>query len=189
MQKIIWICIPLLLMGATSLRAQCDLPLFLSTSGISTNQATLHWDVQNIPIDDHCWTIEVFGVGAACGDGNWIYKEVICEGDPGVFLTGNTISWTLLEGTLQPGTSYQFAIVETCDGMAPPDNVSPCATSDPFITLDDPFQVDATNILEPSCPLVSPGFTPDGSFDILLSDGLSCPSALYDVVVLGQGAH
>jgi len=76
-------------------------------------------------------------------------------------------------GGLQPGTDYEFFVNETCDGIGAPLNVSDCAGPLAFQTKDAQYTVTST-ALAPSCPFVSPGYVPNGSFTVTVTNGTTC---------------
>jgi len=92
----------------------------------------------------------------------------------GMTVAGNQITITV--GGLPPGTSLQWFVSETCDGIAPPDNVSGCTASAPFQTLNEQYTVSATTV-KPSCPFISPGYVPNGSFTVTVTNGSTCAGA------------
>lgn len=159
----------------------CSPPMNLSVTQVTETTATLRWISQNPPITDHCWTLEVGVQGFICDAGQAIIQNVVCTFTPGVNVLGPVVTYTVTG--LQPGTTYQFSLVETCDG-SPGLNSGFCANalSPPFTTYDGPFLVSETTV-SPSCPEISPGYFSDGSFTIEITDALSCPGTTYDIII------
>ena len=177
-------CIFILFNIPNLLAQPCNVPGFLPVTDITQNTATLNWVTNTSPPTSHCWTIEVGALGFDCGEGQQVVETTVCEGDPEVEINGDNISYSVMD--LQAGTSYEFSLVETCDGVGP-GNSGPCQKSPfSFSTLDDPFSVLIQNIISPSCPEVSPGYGPNGSFIVLIKDGLSCPGTTYNISVVAQ---
>lgn len=154
-------------------------PTNLTITQVTETTATLRWISQNPPVTDHCWNIEVGAQGFLCHSGQSVVNMVVCTFTSGVTVLGPVVTYTVTG--LQPGTDYQFSLVETCDGV-PGLNSGFCfnALSPPFTTLDNPFTVAETTVA-PTCPEVSPGYVPNGSFSIQITDPASCPGTTYDI--------
>ncbi|MCB0673452.1 MAG: hypothetical protein KDC59_16030, partial [Saprospiraceae bacterium] len=171
------------------LSAQCAPPGGLTIVSLTTTTATLQWTSVNLPITDHCWTLEVFAAGGLCSMGQDVFLAVVCTSTPGITWNPATgvVSYTVTG--LAPGTSYQYSLVETCDGTAGNSGSCMNAISPPFRTFDDPFIVTSTGF-SPGCPFITPGYVPDGSFVVSIIDGTSCPGTTYDVTaapIAGSG--
>jgi hypothetical protein len=163
-----------------NLQAQCGAPAGLTVISQTTTTATLQWTSPNTPIVDHCWTIEVGAAGFACGTGQQVFTSTVCTNTAGVTWNNATGVVSYIVTGLQPGTDYQYSLVETCDGFV--GNSGSClnAVSIVFTTFDDNPTVTFT-ATAPSCPAVSPGYVPNGSFSVSIGDGASC-TGLYDIV-------
>jgi hypothetical protein len=161
-------------MGLNTASAQCNPPHTMTVVSVTETTATLRWTSPNTPIVDHCWTLEVGAVGFSCGNGQQVVETTICTNSPGVTWNNATGVVTYTVGGLQPGTSYDWTLVETCDGI-PGTNSGPCSNAQGpvIVTLDAQFQVSATTV-RPTCPEVSPGYVPDGSFTVTVVDGVTC---------------
>ncbi|MFM9948981.1 MAG: hypothetical protein ACKV1O_13660, partial [Saprospiraceae bacterium] len=176
------------LLGLQSANAQCANPSGLTTLNIGQNTASLRFTstAPNTPLDN-CWVITLGGVGmtleaSGCPQGGQaLFTTTVCNlgGIPtfsnppvtGVSIVGSQV--TVNVGGLPPGTSLQWFVSETCDGIAPPNNVSGCTASAPFQTLDAQYTVSATTV-KPSCPFISPGYVPNGSFTVSVTNGSTC---------------
>ncbi|HRD79577.1 MAG TPA: fibronectin type III domain-containing protein, partial [Saprospiraceae bacterium] len=169
------------LAGFQSANAQCPTPTGLTALNIGQNSATLRWTSNSTPTDN-CWTVTVGGMGVAnCNNaGQATIQTTVCYINnvvsfsapvTGMSVVGSQISVTV--GGLQPGTDYEFYVAETCDGIGAPLNVSACAGPAAFITLDAQYTVTATTV-RPSCPFISPGYVPNGSFTVTVTDGTTC---------------
>lgn len=177
----------MMVLGVQSAMAQCAAPSALTTLNIGQNTASLRWTstAPNTPLDN-CWTITLGGVGmtleaSGCPQGGQaLFTTTVCNfGGVPTFnapVTGMTVvgtQVTVTVGGLPPGTSLQWFVSETCDGIAPPNNVSTCTASAPFQTLDAQYTVTATAV-PPTCPFASPGYTPNGSFTVTVTNGSTC---------------
>lgn len=180
--KYLFVGIGVLLAYDNAKAQNCFPPNTLTVTAVTQSSATFQWTSTNVPLTEHCWNIEVGGAGFACGNGTAIQTAVVCQGDAELQVNGQQLTLTI-EG-LQPGTSYDWTIVETCDGIMPPFNTSgPCtgAQGPTFATFDSPFLVDSDNIQPPTCPLASPGFIANGSFEVVITDATTCPGSTYDI--------
>ncbi len=169
-------------------------------SNIEGTSATFSWTSTNLPVNDHCWNFYIGNTGYDCDENEEFIGATVCfiagqvsSNNPLVTVTGlNTATGVVtvdVEG-LQPGTSYCFNILETCDGI-PQDNDHDCddwATGDDednacFNTFDDPYVVEVDTQM-PTCPFGSagPAGIDDGSFTITLTDSPTC-DGLFDIVV------
>jgi len=180
--------------------AQCPLPIGLTTLNVGQNTASLRWTSGDTPTDN-CWTVTLGGVGmtleaSGCPQGGQaLFTTTVCYLSNVVSfsapVTGMTVVGTQVTinvGGLPPGTSLQWYVSETCDGIAPPNNVSGCAGSAAFTTLDAQYTVGTTSVA-PTCPFASPGYVPNGSFTVNIIDGSSC-AGTYTVnatPVVGSG--
>ena len=173
------------LLGLQSALAQCPNPSGLTTLNIGQNSASLRWNSNSTPTDN-CWVVTLGGSGmttnaANCPDGGQgLFTTTVCYINNVVSfsapVTGMSVSGsqiTITVGGLQPGTTYNWYVSETCDGFAPPFNVSGCTGPAAFQTLDAQYTVSATTV-KPSCPFVSPGYVPNGSFTVTVTDGTTC---------------
>ena len=120
-----------------------------------------------------------------CGVGQDVYLETICtfpqNGNPAATLVGpDTYQFTVTG--LAPGTDYLWSLVETCDGAQGNSGFCFNAIGPMFTTFDDPFIVTGQGF-KPSCPFISPGYIPDGSFTVSIQDGVSCPGTTYDITI------
>ncbi len=164
----------------------CVPPTDLEAQNVMLTTFTLQWEVNNDPlmgtdVNNHCWNIEVGGVGFAPGDGQAVVMLTVCEGDPGVTVNGDQVSYDIVG--LQPGACYRAHVSETCDGYAPPLNVVGWSEGVEFCTFDEPPVVTGSGAA-PTCPQVSPGFAPDGALTVAVTDGASCSGTTYDVEVI-----
>jgi len=176
-----------LFMGLQSVSAQCPAPSGLTTLNIGQNTASLRWTstAPNTPTDN-CWAVTLGGVGmtleaTGCPQGGQaLFSTTVCYLNnvtsfttpvTGMTVVGNQITITV--GGLPPGTSLQWFVSETCDDVAPPNNVSNCSASLAFTTLDPQYTVAAVTV-KPGCPFVSPGYAPDGSFTVTVTNGSAC---------------
>ncbi len=181
----LFMSVGLFISAPSRLLAQCPNPTGLSTSGITTNSAGLSWTSNSTPTDN-CWVVTLGGSGmvvnaANCPDGGQgLFTTTVCFINnvvsfsapvTGMSVVGSQI--TINVGGLQPGTTYNWYVSETCDGIAPPFNVSGCAGPAVFQTLDAQYTVSATTV-KPSCPAVSPGYVPNGSFTVTVTNGTTC---------------
>jgi Dockerin type I domain len=163
-------------LGSTTAQAQCPTPTGLTTLNLTQNSASLRWTSGDTPTDN-CWTVVVGGMGLAnCNNtGQATIETTVCfiggVASPGLTVAGNTI--TLAVTGLQPGTDYEFFVSETCDGIGAPNNVSACAGPATFVTRDAQYTVAATPVA-PSCPFVSPGYVPNGSLTVTVTNGTTC---------------
>jgi len=163
-------------LGTTAAQAQCPTPTGLTTLNVTQNSASLRWTSNDTPTDN-CWTVVVGGQGLAnCNNtGQATIETTVCfingVASPGLTVVGNQI--TLAVTGLQPGTDYEFFVSETCDGIGAPNNVSACAGPATFQTRDAQYTVAATTVA-PSCPFVSPGYVPNGSFTVTVTNGTTC---------------
>ncbi|NUN70148.1 MAG: fibronectin type III domain-containing protein, partial [Bacteroidetes bacterium] len=171
----------LFLLGVQSASAQCPAPSGLTALNIGQNTAELRWTSNDTPTDN-CWTLTVAGQGlASCNNaGQATIQTTVCYINnvvsfsapvTGMTVVGSQISVTV--NGLQPGTDYEFHVAETCDGIGAPLNVSACAGPAAFITLDAQYTVTATTV-RPTCPFISPGYVPNGSFTVTVTDGTTC---------------
>ena len=161
--------------GLQSASAQCPAPSNLQGTVTGGTDVTLSWDAGSADADNHCFTVEIGGDGFACGAGEQIAEFTVCNDgtDPDLVDLGSGSFSLDISGLLQPGTSYQFSLVETCDD--PGNNTSgACTTSSAFTTEDDPFDVAVTDITSPECPEVSPGYSANGEVTVTVTDGTSC---------------
>ena len=172
-----------------NLSAQCSTPSALTALNIGQSTASLQWTstAPNTPTDN-CWTLTVGGVGLAnCNNtGQATIQTTVCYinnvasfSAPVTAMTVVGTQITVSVSGLQPGTSYEFYVNETCDGIAPPNNVSACSTAGTFVTLDAQYTVTATQVA-PTCPFISPGYVANGSFTVTVGDGSSC-AGMYTV--------
>jgi len=176
-----------LLLGLQSVSAQCPAPSGLTTLNIGQSTASLRWisTAPNTPTDN-CWAVTLGGTGmtleaTGCPQGGQaLFTTTVCYLNnmpsfsapvTGMTVTGSQVN--IAVNGLPPGTSLQWFVSETCDGLAPPDHVSACTASTPFTTLDAQYTVSAMT-LKPGCPFVSPGYAPDGSFTVLVTNGSTC---------------
>ncbi len=170
------LCIP-----TTYVLAQCPVPTNLQTGNIGQNSAQLSWTSQDTPTDN-CWTLTVAGLGLAdCGSTSQaLFQTTVCYINnipgfnapvTGMTVVGNQVNINV--GGLPPGTSLQWFVSETCDGAAPPNNVSACVASAPFQTLDAQYTVAAV-ATKPTCPFISPGYVPNGAFTVTVTNGTTC---------------
>ncbi len=159
--------------------AQCNPPLSLEVLSATQNTATLRFEPAQDPFVDHCWNLEVGGVGFTAGDGQALQTATICTSDPGLIILNGAVIFTI--SGLQPGTTYEWCVSETCDGLFPPNNVSGWACAPAFATFDKNFAAAPGVLTRPSCPTASPGFLPDGAFVVNINDGSSCPGTTYDI--------
>jgi hypothetical protein len=179
------------LLGLQSALAQCPNPGGLTTLNIGQNTASLRWTSNDTPTDN-CWVVTLGGSGmtlnaAGCPDGGQgLFTATVCYINNVVSfsapVTSMVVSGTQITigvGGLQPGTTYNWYVSETCDGFAPPFNVSGCAGPAAFQTLDAQYTVSATTV-RPTCPFVSPGYVPNGSFTVTVTDGTTC-TGTYNV--------
>lgn len=176
----------MMVLGVQSSMAQCPNPTGLTTLNIGQNSASLRWTSNNTPTDN-CWTVTLGGVGMSleatgCPQGGQaLFNTTVCFINNVPSFSGPVTSMTVV-GTqitigvanLPPGTSLQWFVSETCDGIAPPNNVSGCTASAPFQTLDAQYTAVATSIVPPTCPFASPGYTPNGSFTVTVTNGSTC---------------
>ncbi|MBK7806148.1 MAG: hypothetical protein IPJ51_07605 [Saprospiraceae bacterium] len=168
-------------LGTTSVQAQCPTPGGLQASNITQNSAILAWASGDTPTDN-CWTITVGGMGLVdCNNtGQATVQTTVCFINNVVSFTAPVTGMTVVGqgiavtvGGLQPGTDYEFFVNETCDGIGAPLNVSDCAGPLAFQTKDAQYTVTST-ALAPSCPFVSPGYVPNGSFTVTVTNGTTC---------------
>jgi hypothetical protein len=153
---------------------------------IMLTTATLTWQVNNNPllgtdVVEHCWNVEIGGAGFAVGNGQALLAFTVCEGDQGVTVNGDMVSYDV-DGLIA-GTCFDYYVSETCDGFFPGPNNLGWSLPHQFCTFDDPPTASFTAIA-PSCPENSPGFVPDGSFAVTVEDGTSCPGGTYDVTII-----
>ena len=164
----------------------CLPPSDLMAEDIMLDMFTLSWQVNNDPINgidatNHCWNIEVGGVGFNVGLDEAIVQVTVCEWEPEVTVVGDRVYYTV-QG-LVAGTCYEAYVAETCDGVAPPPNTMGWTMNAiSFCTYDDPPTA-SFMAAAPSCPMISPGYAPDGSFDLTITDGASCTGTTYDVTI------
>jgi hypothetical protein len=129
---------------------------------------------------EHCWNIEIGGAGFAAGNGTALVAQTVCWNDPNLTINGTTLTYTFTG--LIPGTCYDWYVSETCDGVLPPFNNSGWSFVGPqFCTFDSPFDL-AFTAMKPTCPEVSPGYVPNGSFSVTVTDPTTCPGGLYNLV-------
>lgn len=164
----------------------CLPPSDLMAEDIMLDMFTLSWQVNNDPINgidvtNHCWNIEVGGAGFNVGLDEAIIQVTVCEWEPEVTVIGDRVYYTV-QG-LVAGTCYDAYVAETCDGVAPPPNTMGWTMNAvSFCTYDDPPTASFI-AAAPSCPMISPGYMPDGSFDLTINDGASCTGTTYDVSI------
>jgi hypothetical protein len=103
----------------------CIPPSNLMSSMIMLTTATLTWQVNNNPllgtdVVEHCWNVEIGGAGFAVGNGQALLAFTVCEGDPGVTVNGDMVSYDV-DGLIA-GTCFDYYVSETCDGFFPGPN-------------------------------------------------------------------
>ncbi|MCB0636982.1 MAG: T9SS type A sorting domain-containing protein [Lewinella sp.] len=175
--------------------SNCLAPAGMVVVSQTTTTATFQWTSLNSPSANHCWNMEVYASDSGsglCFTGQAIYQKTICtypqNGSPAAVLVGpDTYQFTVTG--LAPGTRYAWSLLETCDGAA--GNSGSCFNSQGpvFSTFDSPFVVTGQGF-RPTCPFVSPGYVPNGSFMISIQDGVSCPGTTYNVTIapiIGSG--
>jgi hypothetical protein len=141
---------------------------------------TLQWTSAQATVIEHCWNIEIGGAGFAVGNGTALVAQTVCWNDPTLTIVGNTLTYTF-DGLI-PGTCYDWYVSETCDGVLPPFNNSGWSfVGPPFCTFDSPFDL-AFTAFKPTCPEVSPGYVPNGSFSVTVTDPTTCPGGTYDLI-------
>ena len=173
----------------------CDPPVNGLVSNIMGTSATFTWTSVNTPVNDHCWNFYIGNEGFDCDENEEFIAATICfindiptSNNP--LVPAGQINVNAATGVvsihvdgLQPGTVYEWAIFETCDGFLTP---NPWDCSDalfgPFQTFDDPYTVNWADV-PASCPSTSPGFVPDGSFSVTIGDSPTC-TGTYDVIVI-----
>ncbi|MEN0003526.1 MAG: dockerin type I domain-containing protein [Bacteroidota bacterium] len=166
-------------------QSTCLPPTNLQVIAITETTVQLQWTSANTPPNEHCWNLEIGGAGFACGSGTAVIASTYCSDDPALNINDQVVTVTV-EG-LQPGTAYDWSLVETCDGIIPPFNTSglcTAATGPTFATFDDPFAGTLTIVELSDCPSNSPGFLPAGRFTVDISDGTTCPNSTYDLILL-----
>lgn len=161
---------------------QCLPPVGLSTTARTTTSATLNWTSQNLPIADHCWTIEIFASNGSCNSGQFIFRQTVCTSTAGVTWNASNGQVSYTATNLQPGTSYIFSLVETCNRNQGNSGSCSNALSPIFQTFDAPFTVTYT-ASPPTCQEGQPSCTPNGSISVTITDATSCPGTIYDIVV------
>ncbi|MCB0652147.1 MAG: T9SS type A sorting domain-containing protein [Saprospiraceae bacterium] len=173
----------------------CNPPVNGVVTNVTGTSATFTWTSVNTPINDHCFNFYIGNEGFDCDENEEFIAATVCNiGVPGIITSNNPLvnvtSWNNASGAvsisvsgLQPGTFYEWNIFETCDGNPAP-NIFDCsdAAFGPFQTVDDPITV-TTNVTEATCPSISPGFVPDGSFTVTIGDSPTC-TGTYDIVVV-----
>ena len=161
--------------------SQCPTPTGLTVLNIGQNTAQLRWTSNSTPADNS-WTITVGGSGITGCDASGqaiINTTVSYPGSVATFsapVTAMTVVGTQITVTvsgLNAGTLYQFFVSETCNDAVNPPAVSACAGPAAFQTLDNQYTVSATAV-RPSCPFNSPGYAPNGSFTVTVTNGSSC---------------
>ena len=182
--------------AAVAAATACEPPINGTQSNILGASVDLAFESVNTPVDDHCWNIYVGNEGFDCDENEEFIKATICNitgviTSDNPLVTVNSIDNATGEVSvhvtgLAPGTTYEWAVFETCDGM-PLANPFDCSDAlfGPFTTFDIAFTVDAENIESPSCPQASvgdPALRNNGSFDIVIGDSPSC-AGTYDITV------
>jgi hypothetical protein len=166
--------------GLNQASAQCNPPALGPVVGFTTDQVTLTWTSAQATVIEHCWNIEIGGAGFAVGNGTALVAQTVCWNDPNLTIVGNTLTYTF-DGLI-PGTCYDWYVSETCDGVLPPLNNSGWSfVGPPFCTFDSPFDL-AFTAMKPTCPEVSPGYVPNGSFSVTVTDPTTCPGGTYDLI-------
>ena len=168
------------LFGLNQASAQCFPVGGMTVVNFTETSVTLQWTSAQASVIEHCWNVEIGGAGFAVGSGTAIVAEVVCWNDPNLTIAGNTLTYTF-DGLI-PGTCHDWYVAETCDGLMPPFNNSGWSLPGPtFCTFDSPFMVE-WEAFKPTCPEVSPGYIPDGSFTVTVTDPTTCPGGTYDIV-------
>jgi hypothetical protein len=215
------------------------LPPALSVTDCYQDGATLTWYSVNGDhyegINDHCWLIKVTGAGPVhfAADPiigsfidylgaqllNSLVEVEICEGDsdltiapvegyPGIY----SVSYTLSDDLIQPGTAYWAAVAEVCNRMPVYGNNSvwnfqrdllvyyhtggpfdPSEVFDDypwdgyegyFKTKDAPFTVE-TEASKPTCPEETAGYEEDACITVTIEDGATC-WGVYNIYIDGE---
>ena len=172
----------------------CDPPIDGQESNILGTSADFTWTSVNTPVNDHCWNFYIGNEGFDCDENEEFITATVCfindiptSNNPlvpadQIMVNAETGKVTIHVNGLQPGTIYEWAVFETCDGFLT-DNPWDCSDAlfGPFQTYDDPYVVNWTDS-PASCNSSSPGFAPDGSFSVTIEDSPTC-TGIYDIVV------
>ncbi len=215
------------------------LPPALSVTDCYQDGATLTWYSVNGDhhegINDHCWLIKVTGAGPVhfAADPilgsfidylgaqllNSLVEVEICEGDddltiaplaghPGIY----SVTYTLSDDLIQPGTAYWAAVAEVCNRMPVYGNNSVWNfqrdllvyyhTGGPFDagevfddypwdgyegyfkTKDAAFTVE-TEASKPTCPEETEGYEEDACITVTIEDGATC-WGVYNITIDGE---
>jgi len=210
MKRFLFLCKGIMLFalisfGFQSANAQCLPPVTIPASGVGQSSAILAWGSVNAPnVSDHCFVLTVGGTGmtleaSGCPQGGQaLITATLCAvGNANGPLTSSNAAVTALRVAngiaatvtgLPAGTTLTWYVSETCDGIAPPNNVSTCAAGAPFTTRDAQFTVTSTSVA-PSCPFISPGYVPNGSFTVTVTNGTTCAGTytVNAIPVVGSG--
>ncbi len=192
------------ILGLQVANAQCNPPAPGAGPIVTTqSSASLSWTSTSLPLppNDHCWVLQVAsqsvllqGANGCPRAGEAIVQTTICAngvfGAPGSTTTSSnpnvTVvrnganSFTATVNGLPAGTQLRWFINELCDGIALP-NFTDCVEGAPFTTRDAQFTVDVTRT-PLSCPEESPGYTPDATITVTVTDGSTC-AGTYTVIV------
>ncbi|MBK8705510.1 MAG: hypothetical protein IPN33_19415 [Saprospiraceae bacterium] len=164
----------------------CPPPTLDGAYDVRQNSAELRWTTHDTPANN-CWVVTVGPAGMAvdasgCPQSEQaLFTTTVCYINnnvsfsapvTGMTVVGNQIRITV--GSLPANTYLEYYVSETCDGMPAPYNVSSCAGPAGFYTLEAPYTVSATSV-KPVCLFISPGYVPNGSFTVTVTDGSTCP--------------
>jgi hypothetical protein len=159
----------------------CAAPSDLFADMLMIQTATLHWTSNNFAVTEHCWNIAIGAVGFDPDMNEAVIFITVCADDPDLIINGNMLSYPV-EG-LQPGTCFEFYVMEGCDNdyelsgtMGFVDNAAT------FCTFDYPHELSSTSV-SPSCPWTTDGYDNEGSMSITILDGSSCGNTTYTITV------
>jgi len=164
----------------------CPRPTLTGAHNVCQNSAELRW-VSNDTPTNNCWVVTVGPAGMAidafgCPQSEQaLFSTTVCFNNDAVSFYSPVTSMTvvgsqisIIVSGLLTNTNLAYYVSETCDGIPPPFHVSSCAGPVVFSTLETPYSVNAI-AEKPLCTYNSPGYVPNGSFTVTITEGSTCP--------------